>query len=111
MIDISEQDVPELRAQGDLITFIKQGIAAARAENARRRALVLRYPDLAERLIEPPLRHTTPEHWTGYVPPASDAPSLGGAEPINHSPARKALAAIVAEAEHRAATGQKASAA
>lgn len=111
MNDFTEQDIRELRAQGDLIAFMKQARAAALAENARRRALVLRYPDLAARLTDPPVRHTTPEHWTGYIPPAYDAPTLGGAAPINHSPARAALAALVAEAERRAADPRKASAA
>lgn len=111
-MNLTEQDVSELRkTPGDLIRLMKQARADALAENARRRALVLRHPDLAARLTEPPIRHTTPEHWTGYVPPASDAPSLGGAEPINHSPARKALVAIVAEAEQRAATARKGNAA
>jgi hypothetical protein len=111
-VNLTEQDVAELRKnKGDLIRLIKQARTNALAENARRRTLVLRHPDLAARLTEPPIRHTTPEHWTGYVPPASDAPSLGGAEPINHSPARAALVAIVAEAEQRAATARKGNAA
>jgi hypothetical protein len=107
-MNLSEADVRDLRKQGDLIRLIKQARAAAHAENKRRRALVLRYPELAARLCEPPIRHTTPEHWTGYIPPAYDAPALGGAEPINTSPARAALVALLAEAEARTATERKA---
>jgi hypothetical protein len=107
-MNLSEDDVRDLRRQGDLVRLMKQARANALAENARRRALVLRHPDLAARLTEPPIRHTTPEHWTGYIPPAYDAPTLGGAAPINHSPARAALVALVAEAERRAATERKA---
>jgi hypothetical protein len=105
-MNLSEADVRDLRKQGDLIRLIKQARAAAHAENKRRRALVLRYPELAARLTEPPIRHTTPEHWTGYVPPAHDAPGVGGDLPLNTSPARAALTALVAEAEAREATRQ-----
>lgn len=111
VLALSEDDVRDLRRQGDLTRLIKQAQAAGRAENARRRALVLKYPDLAARLCEPPLRHTTPEHWTGYVPPAYDAIALGGAQPINTSPVRAALVAIVTEAEQRAANDHKGNAA
>ena len=105
-MNLTEQDVRELRRQGDLIALMKQARAAAHAENTRRRALVLRHPDLAERLTQPPISHTTPQHWTGYVPPEYDAPSVGGGQPINTSPARRALAALVAEAEARDTAGR-----
>lgn len=106
-MNLTEQDVRELRkTPGDLVRLMKQARANAHAENARRRALVLRHPDLAARLTEPPIRHTTPEHWTGYVPPAHDAPGVGGDLPLNTSPARAALAALVAEAEAREAVRQ-----
>lgn len=111
-MNLTEQDVRELRkTPGDLIRLMKQARANAHAENARRRALVLRHPDLAARLCEPPIRHTTPEHWTGYVPPAHDAPGVGGGLPLNTSPARAALGALVAEAEARAANARKENAA
>lgn len=106
-MNLSEQDVRDLRQQGDLLTLIKQAQATSRAENARRRALVLKHPDLAARLCEPPLRHTTPEHWTGYIPPAYDAIALSGAQPINTSPARAALVALLTEAEARTTVERK----
>lgn len=106
-MNLTEQDVRELRkTPGDLVRLMKQARAEAHAENARRRALVLKHPDLAARLCEPPIRHTTPEHWTGYVPPAHDAPGVGGDLPLNTSPARAALAALVTEAEAREAARQ-----
>ncbi|MFE1205682.1 hypothetical protein ACFW5V_28760 [Streptomyces sp. NPDC058762] len=101
-MNLTEQDIRDLRRQGDLGALLKQARAAAAAENARRRALVLRHPDLAARLTEAPISHTTPEHWTGYVPPAHDPENFGGGQPLNNSPIRAALAALVAEAEARA---------
>jgi hypothetical protein len=107
-MNLTEADVRELRrSPGDLIRLIKQARINAAAENARRRALVLKHPDLAAQLCEPPLRHTTPEHWTGYIPPAHDAETFGGAQPLNTSPARAALVALVAEAEQRAGARQE----
>lgn len=106
-MNLSEADVRDLRSQGDLLRLIKQAQAAGRAENARRRGLVLRHPDLAERLTQPPIGHTTPEHWTGYIPPAYDAETYGGGQPINTSPARAALVALLAEAEARTTAERK----
>ena len=101
-MNLTEQDVAVLRRNpGDLLRLIKQARTNAAQENTRRRSLVLKHPDLAERLTQPPINHTTPDHWTGYVPPEYDAPSVGGGQPINTSPARRALAALVAEAEAR----------
>ena len=110
-MNLSEADVRDLRKQGDLIRLIKQARIAAHAENKRRRALVLRHPDLAARLCEPPIRHTTPEHWTGYIAPAYDAETYGGGQPLNTSPVRAALVAILAEAEQRAGAERKGQAA
>lgn len=109
-MNLTEQDVAALRKQGDLTRLLKQARAQGAAENARRRALVLKHPDLAAKLTEPPLRHTLPEHWTGYIPPAHDPETYGGGQPLNTSPARAALVALVAEAERRA-NGQQAIAA
>ncbi|MFG2763122.1 hypothetical protein [Streptomyces rubiginosohelvolus] len=78
---LSTDDVRAMRQQGDLLRHIKDASREARAENARRRKLVARYPDLNERM------HELPGHarWSG---------SVGG---------NKRTAAIVAEAEERAA--------
>lgn len=94
---ITEQDMAAIRKQGDLKEFLKQVKADAKAENRRRRTLVLRHPDLAKQLTEAPNRHTTPEDWTGYIPPATDCTGA-----INTTPCRPALLALVAEAEQRA---------
>jgi len=39
--------------------------------NQQRRAAVLAQPDLAAELTRPPLNFTRPEHWNGYIPPAT----------------------------------------
>lgn len=101
-MSISEQDMAAIRKQGDLKEFLKQTQADAHAENKRRRTLVLRHPDLAEQLKKAPHRHTTPQDWTGYIPPATDC-----AGAINTTPCRAALLALVAEAEQRAGTEQQ----
>lgn len=82
---LSEDDVRAMRQQGDLLRHIKEASRAARADNTRRRKLVARYPDLNEQM------HDLPGHkqWSG---------SVGG---------NTRTAAIVAEAEQRAATEQQ----
>lgn len=97
----AEEDIRALRQQNDLKAFMDEARRAARDENDRRRRLVLAHEDLAKRLTEPPLAHSAPERWTGFVPPATCA----GA--INTSPVRAQLVAIVAEAERRARAGRK----
>jgi hypothetical protein len=92
---LSFDDVRALKQQGDLARFLKQAIAVGRAECARRRGLVLAYPDLAKKLTEYPVSHTAPEQWTGYIPPAT---FNGGPNP---APTRNALLALVTEAERR----------
>lgn len=66
-----------------------------------RRDLVLHYPDLAERLTEPPIGLERPHDWKGWLPPARD--QHGNA---NTSPRAMALAALVAEAQRRAKAEQ-----
>lgn len=56
------------------------------------RDAVLAYPDLAERLTQPPIGYPQASQWTGYVPPEQC-----NQQPNNH-PRRQALAEIVAEA-------------
>ncbi|MDX2513882.1 hypothetical protein PV355_01705 [Streptomyces stelliscabiei] len=82
--DVQEDDIRVMRQQQDLKAFMKQSIAQARQDNERRRKLVARYPDLNDEM------HALPGHamWSG---------SVGG---------NTKTAAIVAEAEHRAATEQ-----
>ena len=50
-------------------------------------------PWLAMRLCAPPLSYARPEQWNGFIPPET----YNGAR--NESPRRKALLALVAEAE------------
>lgn len=79
--EVTESDVRAMRQQGDLKEFMRQTTRNGRAENDRRKKLVARYPDLNTRM------HALPGHamWSG---------SVGG---------NKKTAAIVAEAEARAA--------
>lgn len=87
--DISQDDVTALRTQGDLVQLLKQDMRAAPGRNKIRRALVARYPDLLKRITDLPGH----KQWTGSV---------------GH---RQDVAAIVAEAEARAATEHRGAAA
>jgi hypothetical protein len=44
-------------------------VTASKRESQARRAHVLAYPDLAQRLGEPPLRLSNPSRWSGWIPP------------------------------------------
>jgi hypothetical protein len=89
-------DARSLAQQGDIGRFIKHHMAEAQRAAAHRRGLVLRYPDLAAKLAERPIGHSSPEKWNGYIPPATDCTGA-----INTAPCRPALLALVAEAERR----------
>jgi len=98
-----------------------EAVEQARAANQARRERVLRHPDLARRLTEPPLGYSRPEQWNGYVPPAEiqdevpeglHSSALDGGFPNQHgkrsggtrpnmSPRRAALVDICAEALRR----------
>ncbi|MGW5197322.1 hypothetical protein [Streptomyces spiralis] len=88
-------DVRDLQQHGELGRFIKRHMAEAQRAAAHRRGLVLRYPDLAAKLIEPPISHSAPELWNGYIPPAT------WNQAMNTARCRTALLALVAEAERR----------
>lgn len=96
MTEITEDDIRVLRQQNDLKTFMHDGMRAAHDMNNRRRALVLRHPDLAQHLCDPPLKCPAPEAWTGYLPP-----ELWNGR-TNDSPIRTQLLAIVQAADSRA---------
>jgi hypothetical protein len=98
-LSYTEEDIKAMRMEGDLKRIWKAETARASETCARRKALVLRYPDLAERLTEPPLSYARPECWNGGLGTGSD-----WAGRPNTSPSYLQLAAIVAEAEQRAAT-------
>jgi hypothetical protein len=89
-------DARTLQQQGDIGRFIKHHMAEARRAAAHRRGLVLRYPDLAVKLTEHPVNHSSPEKWNGYIPPATDCTGA-----MNTARCRPALLALVAEAECR----------
>ncbi|MFB7736231.1 hypothetical protein ACFC08_17960 [Streptomyces sp. NPDC056112] len=93
---LSFADARTLKEQGDIGRFIKHHMAEAQRTAAHRRGLVLRYPDLAAKLTEPPIGHSSPEKWNGYIPPATDCTGA-----MNTARCRPALLALVAEAERR----------
>lgn len=90
-----EDDLGAMRLEGDLARMWAGVGQQAKDENDRRKRLVLAHPDLAERLGKPPI-NIRPDAWTGFVPMEI------GVNGINRSPTRRALAALVAEAEQRA---------
>jgi hypothetical protein len=78
---------------------------AARAHKltqcAENRALVLRYPDLAARLKEPPFSASDPAKWTGYIPGPLAAENARGIVALNTSPVRTQLLELVMAAAER----------
>jgi hypothetical protein len=96
---LSIADITALRADGDLLTALKQSLAQARAVSKRRRELVFRHPDLVQRLAQIP-GNAIPEAWNGYIPP-----EIWNQVP-NPSRERVALLELVAEAERRCATAR-----
>jgi hypothetical protein len=64
--------------------------------------LIMRYKDIAAKLCAPPLNYDRPEQWHGYIPPAYDPERIDGVTPLNDSPRRTALLALLEEAAERA---------
>jgi hypothetical protein len=95
--EISFDDVSALVAEGGLREVMTIACKQATADRLERRALVLRHPDLAQRLTQQPLNFTKPEHWNGAIPPET------WREMPNDSPLRPALLELVAEAQQREA--------
>lgn len=76
-----------------------QFVEEERAKCRDRRDRVLAHPDIAKRLCERPLSLSTPEVWSGYVPPYM------WRDQVNNSPVRAQLMEIlhaVAEREKQA---------
>ncbi len=85
-------------------------IETARADREARRERVLRYPDLARRLVTE-AGYARPEQWNGYVPPrhvsgrvAPADKAARGSDVLNLSRARAVLVQICADALQREAT-------
>jgi hypothetical protein len=74
----------------------------ARQQSIEQVKMVMRYRDLAEKLCQPPIGYAKPEQWNGYVPPAYDPEHIDGSIPLNDSPRRTALLALLEEAAERA---------
>lgn len=98
MKEISFGDVQALIVEGSLREMIRISVAQSTSERINRRALVLRHPDLAQRLTQQPMNFVKPEHWNGAIPPET------WREMPNDSPLRPALLDLVAEAQAREAT-------
>lgn len=96
ILAFQEEDLTAMRMQGDLKRMWAGANKQAHAENDRRKRLVLAHEDLAARLEQPPI-NMKPDCWSGYVPMEQ------GGNGLNNSQTRRALAALVAEAERRAA--------
>lgn len=93
---LTYDDVRGLKQDGELGKFIKFHMGEAQRAAAYRRGLVLRYPELAAKLAQPPIGFSSPEKWNGYIPPATDCTGA-----MNTARCRPALIALVAEAERR----------
>lgn len=100
MKPIEYDDVRELLAEGSLREVIAVACRESAEATAARRALVLRHPDLAERLTQQPLNFTTPQHWNGSVPPEM------WNQVRNDSPRRPVLLEMVAEGTRRERGGR-----
>src|SRR5258707_14796957 len=61
-----------MEAGGPRVRWLCLILTDAEERLARRRALVLGYPDLAKRLTLPPVGYTRAEQWNGYLPPGTD---------------------------------------
>jgi hypothetical protein len=97
-VPVAYDDIQAMRAQGDLVEFIKLSWREGRAKAAERKALVLKYPDLAARLCNPPLNYKRPDQWSGAIPPET----WNGV--VNDSPLRPVILELLAEAEAREAS-------
>lgn len=106
--------VADDRAVPTIMERLRADVEAARDHNRARRERVLRFPDLAARLCEPPLNFKHPNQWNGYVPPQTlsvdDEPLRSPAgrpnqrhrrtdpQDLNMSPERAALVEICGDA-------------
>lgn len=96
---IEGHEVAEMRAQGDLTAYRKAVGLAARSVCGERRTAILAHSDLALMLLEAPLKMSSPEKWTGFVPPLTYEGKQRRQR--NDSPYRAQLVAILRQAEQR----------
>ncbi|MFI1889862.1 hypothetical protein [Streptomyces jumonjinensis] len=97
--DVTPADIRAARREGDLRTLLRHLTTQAATEAEQRRALVMRHPDLADRITQ-----LIGPGWNGYLAP----PEWRGT--LNTSPIRARLAEIITEAERRAGQGREAAA-
>jgi hypothetical protein len=82
--------------------ILRDAATVARMQTNEQHKLIMRYPDIRARLCDPPLRYGRPDQWHGYIPPAYDPEHIDGVTPLNTSPRRTALLALLEEAAERA---------
>jgi hypothetical protein len=82
--------------------ILRDAATVARMQTNEQHKLIMRYPDIRARLCDPPLRYARPDQWHGYIPPAYDGEREDGSVPLNRSPYRAALMAILEAAAERA---------
>lgn len=94
---IIQADVTAIRQQNDFAAYRQEIAREAAARCAARKASVARHPDLVDQVA----RILGHPNWNGFLAPEHDSSGR-----INNSPYRKALVAVIAEAEQRATGGQ-----
>lgn len=82
--------------------ILRDAAKSARTQTDDQHKLIARYKDIAAKLCDPPLGYDKPEQWHGYIPPAYDPEHIDGVTPLNDSPRRTALLALLEEAAERA---------
>jgi hypothetical protein len=97
MTAATTQPAPETAIEPAWRTAVHQG----RLRNQQQRAIVLRYPDIAKRLTEPPARFTEPRQWSGFIPDYWLPEDKSGRLRPNASPVRAQLAEILMAACER----------
>ncbi len=97
-----------------IVSRYREAARDAAERDKRRRARVLTHPDIAKHLTAFPLRFSTPEAWSGYVPPGTGDYGPQPAQPkpewpawsverSNNSPFRVALMDILRAVAEREA--------
>jgi hypothetical protein len=105
---VNRPDIASALPPGPGRTACMQAAAAAHAQLAEQRRLILAFPDLAARLCAAPIGFKRPEQWTGYIPPTFDRERPDGTVPQNDSPVRAALLALLEQAAERWDRGERA---
>jgi len=85
----------------DQMDPVKASAALAEDRKKQQFDLVMQYPDIAAKLCRPPLKLGDPRNWSGYIPGFCAPETVRGVIPVNDSPIRAQLIAILNEAAER----------